>query len=89
MLVLEVCRALPPSSLPQGLMLLAHVALTQEHLSRFPDRAFKHLAKVRAWVQGGVAHAVPPWSALARAAHGQRHTRRTCPSHPPHPFTLH
>ena len=58
-LVLEVCRTLPPSALPLGLMLLAHLALTQEHLARFPDRAFKHLAKVRvrAWMQGSRAAA--------------------------------
>ena len=46
MVVLEVCRTVLPSALAQALMLLAQLALTQEQLLQFPDRAFKHLAKV-------------------------------------------
>jgi hypothetical protein len=44
--VVELCKSLPPAGLPQGLLVLAHLAATQAEFSVLPDRAFKHLAKL-------------------------------------------
>lgn len=45
-LVTETCRTASPALLSSSVMLLAHLANSQEHLGELPDKAFKHLAKV-------------------------------------------
>ncbi|KAL4421861.1 hypothetical protein ABPG77_001343 [Micractinium sp. CCAP 211/92] len=45
-LVTETCRTASAGLLSSVVMLLAHLANTQEHLGELPDKAFKHLAKV-------------------------------------------
>ena len=44
--VLELCKSATPASLPQVLLVLCHLAVTQPALDVFPANAFKHLAKL-------------------------------------------
>lgn len=44
--VLELCKSATPASLPQVLLVLCHLAVTQSALDMFPANAFKHLAKL-------------------------------------------
>ncbi|KAL4423978.1 hypothetical protein ABPG75_001279 [Micractinium tetrahymenae] len=45
-LVTEACRTASAGLLSSVVMLLAHLANTQEHPAELPEKAFKHLAKV-------------------------------------------
>lgn len=47
-IVLELCKSVTPAGLPQVLLVLCHLAVTQPALSVFPENAFKHLAKLPA-----------------------------------------
>lgn len=47
-IVLELCKSVTPAGLPQVLLVLCHLAVTQPELSVFPENAFKHLAKLPA-----------------------------------------
>ena len=60
-LVTEACRTASPALLNSVVMLLAHLANSQQHLAELPDKAFKHLAKVSLW---GWRLGVGGWGAL-------------------------
>lgn len=45
-LTTSLCRTLGPAGLPQGLLVLSHLAITQPHMKSFPEKGFKHLAKL-------------------------------------------
>ena len=45
-LVLELCKSATPAGLPQALLVLCHLGVTQPEFAVFPDNAFKHLAKL-------------------------------------------
>lgn len=47
-LTLELCKSATPAGLPQALLVLCHLAVTQHALADagLPDNAFKHLAKL-------------------------------------------
>ena len=45
-LVTQACRTASPALLNSVVMLLAHLANSQQHLTDLPAKAFKHLAKV-------------------------------------------
>jgi hypothetical protein len=44
--VTQACRTASPALLNSVVMLLAHLANSQQHLTDLPAKAFKHLAKV-------------------------------------------
>jgi len=47
-LVAEICRSASPALLSSVVMVLAHLANSQEHLTELRESAFKNLAKVPA-----------------------------------------
>lgn len=45
-IVLELCKSTTPAGLPQALLVLCHLSVTQPHFAAFPEAGFKHLAKL-------------------------------------------
>lgn len=73
-LVTEACRSATPAQLGSVVMLLAHLANTQDHLKELPERAFKALAKVGAGVVVGRDVECQQWWGL-----GHRRERQQSP----------